>query len=54
MRPAVSDSSSTQQVVSAKDQYAQHIKRIVESAPPLTAEQRARLAVLLHGPDVSQ
>ncbi len=54
MRPAVSDSSTTQQVVSAKDQYAQHIKRIVESALPLTAEQLDRLAVLLHGPDVSQ
>lgn len=26
---------------------ADHIRRVVETAPPLTAEQRARLAVLL-------
>jgi len=36
------------------DRLAQHIQRIVDEAPPLTPEQRARLAVLLHGPDVSQ
>jgi hypothetical protein len=27
-----------------------HIRALVEQAPPLTAEQRARLAVLLHVP----
>jgi hypothetical protein len=29
---------------------AEHIQRIVDSAPPLSAEQRSRLAVLLLGP----
>ncbi len=54
MRPAGSDSSTTQQVVNADDQYVQHIMRIVESAPPLTAEQRDRLAVLLQGPGATK
>jgi len=36
------------------DRLAQHIIRVVDSAPPLNATQRDRLAVLLHGPDVSQ
>jgi len=49
MRPAVSASSTTQHAVNADDQYAQHIRRIVDEAPPLTAEQRDRLAVLLLG-----
>ncbi len=50
MRPAVSASSTTQHAVTnADDQYAQHIRRIVDEAPPLTAEQRDRLAVLLLG-----
>jgi hypothetical protein len=30
---------------------AEHIQRIVDSAPPLSAEQRNRLAVLLRAPD---
>jgi hypothetical protein len=29
--------------------HAKHVRRVVDSLPPLTAEQRARLAVLLHG-----
>jgi len=29
------------------DQLAQHIRRVVDSAPPLTPAQRDRLAVLL-------
>lgn len=53
MRPAVSD-SSTQQAVSADDRYAQHIRRIVASAPTLTPEQRDRLAVLLQGPGAAK
>jgi len=48
MRPAVSDCTN-KQVVSTDDQYAQHIRCIVESAPRLTPEQRDRLAVLLQG-----
>ncbi len=36
------------------DRLAQHISRVVDSAPPLSPTQRDRLAVLLHGPDVSQ
>jgi hypothetical protein len=28
-----------------------HIRALVNAAPPLTAEQRAKLAVLLHTPD---
>lgn len=28
---------------------AEHIKRVVDAAPPLTSEQRDRLAVLLRG-----
>ena len=48
MRPAVSDSTN-KQVASTDDQYAQHIRRIVESAPPLSPEQRDWLAVLLQG-----
>lgn len=30
------------------DRLAEHIKRIVDAAPPLSAEQRDRLALLLH------
>jgi hypothetical protein len=30
------------------EQLEDHIRRIVEAAPPLTAEQRDRLALLLH------
>ncbi len=48
MGPAVSDSTN-KQVVSTDDQYAQHISRVVDSAPPLTPAQRDRLAVLLRG-----
>jgi len=36
------------------DRLAQHISRVVDSAPALSPTQRDRLAVLLHGPDVSQ
>jgi len=31
------------------DRLAQHIRRVVDSAPPLTPAQRDRLAVLLRG-----
>jgi hypothetical protein len=31
------------------EQLEDHIRRVVEAAPPLTAEQRERLALLLHG-----
>jgi len=31
------------------DRLAQHISRVVDSAPPLTAAQRDRLAMLLRG-----
>ncbi len=48
MGPAVSDSTN-KQVVSTDDQYAQHVRRVVDSAPPLTPAQRDRLAVLLRG-----
>ena len=30
------------------EQLEDHIRRVVEAAPPLTAEQRDRLALLLH------
>lgn len=30
-----------------------HIRRVVDAAPPLTAEQRDRLAVLLRGGEVA-
>lgn len=30
-----------------------YIRHLVDSAPPLTAEQRDRLAVLLRGPDAA-
>lgn len=30
-----------------EEQLAEHIKRVVDQAPPLTAEQKARLAALL-------
>ena len=33
------------------ERLAQHIDRVVESAPPLTEEQRARLAALLRVTD---
>ncbi len=36
------------------DRLSQHIRRVVDSAPPLTAEQRERLAVLLRGAGVSK
>ena len=29
------------------DRLEEHIQRVVDEAPPLTAEQRARLAILL-------
>jgi len=48
MGPAVSDSTN-EQVVSPDDQYAQHVRRVVDSAPPLSPTQRDRLAVLLRG-----
>jgi hypothetical protein len=31
------------------DRLAEHIRRVVDSAPPLTAEQRNRLAILMRG-----
>jgi hypothetical protein len=31
------------------EQLEDHIRRVVEAAPPLTAEQRDRLALLLRG-----
>ena len=31
------------------DRLSQYIKRVVDSAPPLTAQQRDRLALLLRG-----
>ncbi len=31
------------------ERLAEHIRKAVDSAPPLTAEQRDRLAVLLRG-----
>jgi hypothetical protein len=31
------------------DQLEAHIKRVVDAAPPLTSEQRDRLALLLRG-----
>lgn len=43
------DPKTAQLMASFKaDRLAQHIRRIVDSAPPLTQEQRDRLAVLLH------
>ena len=30
------------------DRLAEHIRRVVDTAPPLTAEQRGQLATLLH------
>lgn len=29
------------------DDYAEHVRRVVEAAPPLTPEQRDRLAALI-------
>ena len=34
----------------AEAQLTAHIKRVVDQAPPLTDEQRTRLAALLHTP----
>jgi hypothetical protein len=34
------------------EQLEDHIRRVVEAAPPLTAEQRDRLALLLRGSPV--
>ena len=33
--------------------WAEHIRRVVDSAPPLTGEQRDRLAVLMRGADTT-
>jgi len=35
------------------ESLADHIRRSVDAAPPLTAEQRDKLAVLLRGPDAA-
>ncbi len=45
------DSPKTAQLTAEfkADRLALHIRRVVDSAPPLTAEQRDRLALLLHG-----
>ncbi len=43
-----SDSKARNQVQAAA--MADVIRRVVDAAPPLTAEQRDRLAVLLRGP----
>ena len=32
-----------------EEQLAEHIRRVVDQAPPLTAEQKTRLAALLTG-----
>jgi hypothetical protein len=37
----------------AAERLADHIQRVVNSAPPLTAEQRDRLASLLRGGDAA-
>lgn len=31
------------------ERLADHIRRVVDEAPPLTTEQRSRLAAILHG-----
>ncbi len=36
------------------DRLAQHIQRVVDSAPPLSQAQKDRLAILLQGAGVSR
>ena len=37
------------QVQLKAERLADHVRRVVDSAPPLTPEQRARIAALLRG-----
>ncbi len=47
-RDCDSDSKVRNEVQAAA--IADHIRRVVDEAPPLTVEQRDRLAILLRGP----
>jgi len=51
-RPAVAAAAANELSTSSDNRFAEHIQRIVDSAPPLSQHQKGRLAVLLRGAGV--
>jgi hypothetical protein len=50
---AASDNAAASTEIAGVDPIAEYVHRLVQSAPPLTPEQRDRLAVLLGGTRVA-
>lgn len=46
--------TATVQAASVRDSYRDHVRRVVDEAPPLTNEQRAQLRQLLNVPGGSK
>ncbi len=51
-RPVVAAAAANELTTSSDTRFAEHIQRIVDSAPPLSQCQKDRLAILLRGAGV--
>jgi hypothetical protein len=51
-RPVVPNAGANELSTSSDNRFAEHIQRIVDSAPLLSQHQKDRLAVLLRGAGV--